>query len=177
MKTEYKVAIGVVLISIIMIVGFAMFSEKKEIQEEVRLSQNSKGEKVEEMKSPHIKLGDVHESYNSNPPTSGPHTGNDVAGAGIKDKPVADEIVVHSLEHGAVVLWYKESMTKEEVDRLKKVFQQASGKKIMMPRKEMATPIALTSWNYILRLETIDENAIKEFIETNNDRAPEKAPI
>ena len=155
----------------------ALFSEKKLTIEKGRLSIEPLGEKIEEMSSPHITLGQEHEEYNSNPPTSGPHVGYDVAGPGIKDKPVSDELVVHSLEHGAVVLWYRQDLKEEDVDRLKKVFSEAEGKKIMMPRQNMDTPIALTSWNYILRLDKIDEVKIKEFIEINNDRGPEKAPI
>ncbi len=177
MKTEYKVIIGVVLASVVLIVGASLLSEKKKVSEENRLTKPLLGEKIEEMKSPHITLKDTHDAYNSNPPTSGPHTGNDVAGGGIKNAPVADEIVVHSLEHGAVVLWYRDDMEQEDIERLKKVFNEATGKKIMMPRNNMDKPIALTSWNYRLLLDTVDEAKIKEFIETNNDRAPEKAPI
>lgn len=177
MKTDHKIIVGVVLVSALLVVGLSLQGEKKEVNEEDRLTKPLVGEKIEEMKSPHITLKDVHDPYNSNPPTSGPHVGNDVAGPGIKDRPVADELVVHSLEHGAVVLWYRDDVNKEDVERLQKVFSEASGKKIMMPRNNMDTPIALTSWNYRLFLDKVDEEKIKEFIETNNDRAPEKAPI
>ena len=47
----------------------------------------------------------------------------------------------------------------------------------MLPREDLDVPVALTSWGYLLKLETIDESKIREFIETNNDKAPEKAPI
>jgi hypothetical protein len=177
MKTQHKSIIGVVLLSIVLIIGISLISEKKELKEEARVSEVALGEKIEEMNSPHIVLGDVYEPYNSNPPTSGPHTGNQVAGPGIKDEPIPDEIVVHSLEHGAVVLWYKTSMDEESINRLKKVFAESSGKKIMIPRENMDTPIALTSWGYLLRLDSVDEDKIQAFIETNSDRAPEKAPI
>lgn len=177
MKTEHKIIGGVVLVTLALVVGFSLSADKKVVEEKERISNAFLGEKVDEMESPHIKLGESHEPYNSNPPTSGPHIGDGVAGPGIKDKPVSDELVVHSLEHGAVVLWYRQDLNEEEVERLKKVFSEASGKKIMMPRQNMDTPIALTSWNYILKLEAVDEVKIKEFIEINNDRGPEKAPI
>ncbi len=177
MKTGYKIIIGVVVAIGILVVVISMLGQKKQTTEQVKLSNELVGQKVEEMKSPHIKIGELHEAYNSNPPTSGPHIGDAVAGPGIKNKPISDELVVHSLEHGAVVLWYRQDLKEEDVSRLKKVFNQASGKKIMIPRKEMDTPIALTSWNQILRLNEIDEVKIKEFIEINNDRGPEKAAI
>ena len=60
---------------------------------------------------------------------------------------------------------------------LKNIFNEASGKKIMMPRSNMDTPIALTSWTYLMKLDKVDAEKIKEFIEINNDRGPEKASI
>ena len=177
MKKEHIIIISIVLLTVILVVGISLLGEKQEVEEEDRLATELVGEKIEIMDSPHIALGDLHEPYNSNPPTSGPHTGNDVAGAGIKDEPVPDEIVVHSLEHGAVVLWYRADLGEENIARLKKIFTESSGKKIMMPRENMDTPIALTSWGYLLELQVVEEEKIKAFIETNSDRAPEKAPI
>ena len=88
-----------------------------------------------------------------------------------------DELLVHSLEHGAAIVSYKSDLPKGEVEKITKAFNDASGKKIMVPRKNMDVPVALTSWGWILKLKTIDEAKIKAFIETNNNRAPEKAPI
>ncbi len=177
MKTEHKIIAGVVLATILIVIGSAWLGEKEEVENKDRLSKLLVGEKIVEMKSPHIKKGQSHEPYNSNPPTSGAHIGDDVAGGGIKNKLVLDELVVHSMEHGAAVLWYRSDSNQDDINRLKKVFNESSGKKIMLPRENMDTMIALTSWNYLLKLEAIDEEKIKEFIETNNDRAPEKAPI
>ena len=81
------------------------------------------------------------------------------------------------MEHGAAVVWYKNDLPQEDISKIRSAFQSASGKKIMIPRENLAVPVALTSWGYLLKLNTIDEATIKEFIETNNDRAPEKAPI
>lgn len=44
-------------------------------------------------------------SYNSNPPTSGPHN-PDWERPGIYDKPLNDRKLVHSLEHGYVIISY-----------------------------------------------------------------------
>jgi hypothetical protein len=177
MKTEHKVIVSVALITIIILVGGIWFVSKNEIKNKENLSKSMMGEKIDEMNSIHVTRGETHELYNSNPPTSGPHYGDSVAGPGIKNEQLPDELVLHSMEHGAVVLWYRHDLPESDVDKLKSVFSSASGKKIMLPRENLDTPIALASWNYLLNLEVIDEAKIKEFIETNNDRAPEKAPI
>ena len=134
------------------------------------------GEKMADEGATHIARDKSHLPYKSNPPTSGPHWVG-VAGAGIKTEPVPDELVLHSMEHGATVVWYRDNLEQSEIDRIKKIFASSSGKKIMLPRKNLDVPVALTSWGYLLKLKTIDEKTIKDFIETNSDRAPEKAPI
>lgn len=177
MKTDHKIVIGVILVSIVMVVGLSLLYNKKGSENRERLSKPLMGEKIDEMNSAHVARGKDHPSYNSNPPTSGPHYGDGVAGPGIKTEPVTDELVLHSMEHGAAVVWYKDDLAESDVDRIRNAFQSASGKKIMLPRENLDVPVALTSWGYLLKLDSIDEAKIQEFIETNNDRAPEKAPI
>ncbi len=134
------------------------------------------GEEIPVQNTTHIKQGEPHPLYNSNPPTSG-WMYDGVAGAGIHDQEVSDELLVHSMEHGAAVVWYKQDLPADQVDKLKNIFTGASGKKIMLPRTNLDAPVALTSWSRLLKLQSVDEAIIKRFIETNNDRAPEKAPI
>ena len=176
MTTEHKIIGGIGLLTLIVIIGGVWLSGKEKAANSERLSKSMMGEKMLDQGAEHVARGASHSAYNSNPPTSGPHWG-DTAGPGIKDEPVSDELVLHSMEHGAAVLWYKEGLEQSEIDKIKEVFNNSSGKKIMLARKDLDVPVALTSWNYLLKLQTIDEATIKEFIETNNNRAPEKAPI
>jgi hypothetical protein len=176
MTTEHKVFIGIGLLTLIIIVGGVWFSDKEGIKNQEKLSKSMMGEKMADEGAVHIARDKAHAPYKSNPPTSGPHWVG-VAGPGIKDKPVPDELVLHSMEHGAVVVWYREDLEPSEIEKIKIAFNESSGKKIMLSRKDLDVPVALTSWGYLLKLQTVDEAKIKEFIETNNDRAPEKAPV
>lgn len=177
MTTEHKVFAGIGLLTLVIVFGGVWLSSKEGAKNTEKLSKSMMGEKMPDQGAQHVARGATHSAYNSNPPTSGPHWGDGTAGPGIKSAPVPDELILHSMEHGAAVLWYKSDLPESDVERLKNVFQSASGKKIMLPRKDLDVPVALTSWGYLLKLETIDETIIKDFIETNNDRAPEKAPI
>lgn len=176
MTTDQKIIGGVVLLTLFIIVGGVWFFDKEGIKNKEKLSRSMMGEKMVDEGAQHVARGATHPAYKSNPPTSGPHWAG-VAGAGIKTEPVADELILHSMEHGAAVLWYKNDLPQGDVSRLKNAFLSASGKKIMIPRENLDVPVALTSWGYLLKLETIDEAQIVAFIETNSDRAPEKAPI
>lgn len=176
MTTEHKVFAGIGLLTLAIIFGGVWLSNKKEIKTQAQLSKPLLGEKMPDMGGQHVARGVAHLAYNSNPPTSGPHW-TDVAGGGIKDEIVPDELVLHSMEHGAAVVWYREDLDQSEIDRIKEAFSASSGKKIMLARKDLDVPVALTSWGYLLKLNTIDEQAIIEFMQTNNDRGPEQAPI
>ncbi len=177
LSTEKKVYIGIGLLTLVILVVGVWFMSSQGAKEEEKLNKGLLGEKIQDMGAAHVKRGEDHPEYNSNPPTSGYHWGDGVAGPGVKDKPVADELVLHSMEHGAAVLWYKDTLPQSDVEKIKTAFNSASGKSIMLPRKNLDVPIALVSWGRLLKLKTIDEAKIKEFIETNNNQAPEKAPI
>ncbi|MBK5215440.1 MAG: DUF3105 domain-containing protein [Candidatus Pacebacteria bacterium] len=176
MSVETKIIGSIILLTILVLGGSVLLINKDGIATKEKLSKPLMGEKMPDQGAIHVKEGSTHIAYNSNPPTSGPHWAG-VAGPGIKDEAVPDELVLHSMEHGAAVVWYKSDLDKEEVDKIKEAFNNSLGKKIMLPRKELDVPVALTSWGYLLKLNTVDTKIIKEFIETNNDRAPEKAAI
>ena len=176
MTTDKKVIVGIVALTILIIVGGVWLSGNKSAKNNEKLSKVMMGEKIPDQGGEHVAKGTPHIAYNSNPPTSGPHWAG-VAGGGVKNEIVPDELVLHSMEHGAVVVWYREDLAQSDVDKIKETFNNASGKKMMLARKDLDVPVALTSWGYLLKLQTIDEAKIKEFIETNNNRAPEKAPI
>ncbi|KKS99290.1 MAG: hypothetical protein UW07_C0016G0013 [Candidatus Nomurabacteria bacterium GW2011_GWF2_43_8] len=176
MTTEHKIIGGIILLTLAIMSGGIWWSSKGAEERKEQLSRPMMGEKMPDLGAVHVARSESHPAYGSNPPTSGPHWAG-TAGPGIKTEIVPDELVLHSMEHGATVVWYKEGLEQNEVDKIKEAFNSSSGKKIMLARKDLDVPVALTSWGYLLKLETIDEGVIKEFIETNNDRAPEKAPV
>ncbi len=176
MKTEHKIIGGIVLLTLVIIVGGVWLSNKEGIKTQAKLSKPLMGEKMPDEGAEHVARNAPHPEYRSNPPTSGSHWAS-TAGPGIKYEIVPDELILHSMEHGAAVVWYKEGLEQNQINKIKEAFNNSSGKKIMLARKDLDVPVALTSWGYLLKLQTIDETKIKEFIETNNDRAPEKAPI
>ena len=176
MSTDTKVIGGIGILTLVILVGGVWFVSAQGAKEDKKTATPLMGKEYL-TSAQHVPRGEKHEAYNSNPPNSGPHWGDGVAGPGIKDKAVPDELIIHSMEHGAAVVWYKADLSQSDVEKIKQAFNEASGKKIMVPRKNLDVPVALTSWGRVLKLRTIDVSQIKEFIETNNNRAPEKAPI
>lgn len=177
MGGDFKVIAGILGLTTVALVGGLWLYSAQTEGEQSKLAKPLLGEKMPDQGAPHIARDAQHAAYNSNPPTSGWHWGDGTAGPGIKTGQVPDELVLHSMEHGAAVVWYKSDLPKTDIEKITAAFNTATGKKIMLPRANLDTPVALTSWNYLLKLDSIDEAKITEFINTNNDRAPEKAPI
>lgn len=136
------------------------------------------GESVEDLGREHVPDGTVVE-YNSNPPTSGSHYG-EWTRAGVYDKPVSDGNLVHSLEHGYVILSYncvdKESQEcKDLVSRLTSVYEKKGKRKlIVIPRPNLDSKIALTAWGRIYKSNDFNEQGIIDFIDLFRDKGPEK---
>ncbi len=176
MTSENKIIGLIILLSLIILVGGVWLINKNETKKQERLKTPLMGEKIPDQGRSHVPNG-TKVNYNSNPPTSGPHYANPQP-AGIYNEPVPDGNLIHSMEHGAVILWYKSNLSKDKVNELKEIFKGISiDKKIMLPRENLKVPVALTSWGRLLKLQTINKTQIKKFMETNYNRAPEEAPL
>jgi len=70
-----------------------------------KAEQNKPGEFFASQGQTHIASGAAHPAYSSNPPTSGWHYASP-ARAGFYEEPIADETLIHNLEHGHVVISY-----------------------------------------------------------------------
>jgi hypothetical protein len=132
----------------------------------------------------HIQVGQPHEAYISDPPTSGPHY-EMPAEAGFYDEVIPDEHLVHNLEHGYVIIWYNCSQLADgQCDQLKQQIRDvmADGgvsaitgtpKLIAVPRPTMETLLALTTWGRLDKFDQFDRERILNFIKVFRDQAPE----
>ena len=111
--------------------------------------------------------------YPQSPPAGGPH--NSVwLNCGIYDQPQQNENAVHSLEHGAVWVTYDASkVSGDELTTLKSALP--SSYVILSPYEGLDTPIALSSWNHQLKVDSADDPRIAEFFEEywRSDDVPE----
>ncbi len=171
MTSEQKTFTGIGIATVVLLIGGYFLATRQDQQ----LDKSLIGKEIQ-VQANHVPVG-TEIDYNSNPPAGGEHYGDSTTHAGIYNKAPEDGYLVHSLEHGAVILWYKSDLPKQNIEKLKQIFNSVSGKKIMTLRKGLDVPIALSSWGRVLKLETIDEKQIKTFFETNMNKGPEQAPI
>ena len=135
--------------------------------------------------------------YNSNTPTSGSH--DEVwTKSGAYDKPQGDGHLVHSLEHGYIILSYNcnlenskvksqnskvgtqsaemEKECKDFVNKLEELVKKDSWKMIVIPRPSLDTDFALTAWGKIDKFNSKDASLdrVKAFIEAFRNQGPEQ---
>lgn len=140
------------------------------------------GTMFDELEPLHIAIGQEHEPYNSNPPTSGAHYGQP-AEWGTYEEQLPDEQVVHNLEHGGIVISYRPDISEDQLNSLRQIFERLPNsrlfnnqKAILMPRAENESLVALTAWQYLLELNEVDEAQILAFYESHVDKGPEQVP-
>lgn len=125
----------------------------------------------------HFPPGQTHNAYNSNPPTSGPHSGM-FEQWGIYEQPVPKEVAVHNMEHAGVIVWYNcaggaEALSDADCAELKNNLASivqpalAGGESIIMtPYSNMDERIALSAWQHLDKFNEFDAERVMTFIET-----------
>jgi hypothetical protein len=104
-------------------------------------------------------------TYNSTPPTSGPHYEN-LARWGVHTDPISNELQVHNLEDGGVMVQYScPDGCQDLIDQLAEIVSKYDNGVILAPYPDMESRIALTAWGRIDTLEGFDESRIVRFIE------------
>lgn len=193
------------------------------------------GEAVADAGNEHVT--DIDEvTYTSNPPTSGKHFAI-WAKPGIYDRFISVGYLIHSMEHGYVIIWYDcgkqmtnakwpminevyahEEPAKDSTDSGKFLmhmnykpsgkdawffpsnppdeevplpdsfktdsckslvsqlseFTKVAQRVIVVPKMGLDTPIALTAWGRIDKLDRVDKQRIEAFIKAFHNRGPEK---
>jgi hypothetical protein len=128
---------------------------------------NLPGERYASQGNVHIRdLDTPHRPYNSDPPTSGPHVGN-LARWGSYDAVVPDELLVHNLEDGGVILYYTLGTPEGNEAEIEALENVARGfhRIVVAPREGMSTRYALTAWQRLQRFDEIDRDGMRAFID------------
>ena len=103
-------------------------------------------------------------TYKTNPPFGGDHnpTWQNCMGD-VYVQPIANEHALHSLEHGAVWITYKLGMP---ADQVKTLTDKVVGKDFLMisPVEGLDKNVSLQAWGYQLKVDTVDDKRIDEFI-------------
>lgn len=107
------------------------------------------------------------------PPSSGPHYARPLR-AGTYEQPVDDGNAIHSLEHGMIWITYNPELLEADGVALLDDIQGDHGRDVILsPRPANDVAIAAVSWGRILRLDSVNRDALEDFIRVNLNRSPE----
>jgi hypothetical protein len=102
--------------------------------------------------------------YVTSPPVGGAHNGTPQSCNGnVYDAPIANEHAVHSLEHGAVWITYKQGLAADQVAVLKKKVE-GQDYTLMSPYAGLDKNVSVQVWGYQLKTDDVNDARIDEFI-------------
>jgi hypothetical protein len=95
----------------------------------------------------HVAPGDPPVRYSSNPPTSGKHDPVPAQDGAYSVSPGVQRLV-HTLEHGRMIVWFKRDLPAEDRASLKAYFDHDSRLMVLVPdTTDMEYDVAATAWN------------------------------
>jgi hypothetical protein len=121
-----------------------------------------------------MSTGAITGCYTSNPPTSGPHASSP-AQFKVLDNPAPKENLIHSMEHGAVVVWYNTD-DQEVIDRLAGWVQSELDRRrlmVMSKYTEMEpNTIAFTAWTRLDKfpVSELTRERLQDFVDAHHKR-------
>ena len=86
--------------------------------------------------------------------------------------------MVHTMEHGAVVLYYQplvvDAETVGEMRLAASQLLREGARLILTPSTRIGTPVAIASWGRLLLMDEFEEDTLRGFIEAFEGDAPEE---
>lgn len=127
------------------------------------------GERFPSQGNRHVALEANVAPYNSNPPTSGPHTAELAPwGSFLPGDAPPDKNLIHNMEDGGVILWYRPAETEEaslarvrELERIAARYRRV----VIVPREDLESAFTLTAWQRLQRFDELDPEGMTAFLE------------
>lgn len=115
--------------------------------------------------------------YKVDPPAGGDHLITAApAGRYTSDTVLPDGQLVHSMEHGYVVLWVRPDADETITKAVDELFDRHSRDVLVVPRPSLKTPVAATAWGHRLLCQAADAQALDLFVNTFANKGPEAVP-
>ena len=121
-----------------------------------------------------------HVNYKSAPPTSGPHYPIPAHDNAYATAPKPYESLVHALEHGRIIYWFKPNAAPRVRGDLKKLYDEDHQLVVLTANpRPMPYQVAATAWTHLLGCPTYNDrvpDAFRAFRDAYKLRGPEYYP-
>jgi hypothetical protein len=167
---------GVAVVSLVALVALIVFEGRDEPQAEnrpvdqatltaARQAAGSEGVKTfPEAGRDHIGADEQPDNWNSNPPTSGDHLAAPLP-PGVYDNEQDPRALVHNMEHGYVVMLYK-NIPQDQVDQLRQFAEQRDASKLVLaPYSGLEKDgVALAAWRNLETMQRANLDVVQAFV-------------
>ena len=135
----------------------------------------------------HLEDPDAKPKWNSNPPTSGPHSPTPAVW-GFYTEPVDLLQSVHNLEHGGIVIHVGKDVPEETVEQIRRFYDEDPNGLLVAQLPELDDKITLSAWTvreagdqtngrgYLATCTRFSERAFSTFVEEHRYQGPERFP-
>ena len=126
--------------------------------------------------------------YASSPPTSGKHFVEPAEDGAYDEAPDAKQLV-HTMEHGRIIIWFKRNIPKDQRANLAALFEEDTYQMVITPDPtKMTYAVAATAWNAepapngtgrLIGCPKMDDgvfDAIRSFKDEHRSNGPEPVP-
>ncbi|MGY2897142.1 DUF3105 domain-containing protein [Deinococcus sp. UYEF24] len=100
--------------------------------------------------------------YPQEPPAGGAHN-PEWQNCGTYDRQLYNEYAVHSLEHGAVWILYREGIAVDQVQQLQEAIV-GQPRTLLSPSPDLRSPVVMVAWNAQLDLDSTTDPRLLKFI-------------
>jgi hypothetical protein len=116
--------------------------------------------------------------YGTTPPTSGHHYPT-AADYGFYTSAVAPETLVHNLEHGQIVFWYRPDAPAAVLDQLEGLAEQERLATVVAPYDEVPEGynFTMTAWGALQSCERVSQEVVDRFRSRFQGRGPEQVGV
>lgn len=113
-------------------------------------------------------------AYAVEPPAGGNHlASNSPSGVYAGGRVPPDGQLMHSLEHGYVVVWHQPGLTAADKTALTELQQRRSPDVLLVERASLPVPVAATSWGQRLLCGQSEPDTIEQFVDAYVGNGPE----
>ena len=179
-RKAMRVRVGVATAVFVLIAGVAakvLADRRAEEERRERLTAGSctfdtRSDSISQPPNNHV----APERYEVDPPAGGNHS-IEAAQAGFygdtEEPPPADPELVHSLEHGYVVLWHRPGLEEKDMSAIRTVYDRYSSDVLVVPRASLKVKVAATAWGERLLCPQVEPASLTEFVKIYRNKGPE----
>jgi hypothetical protein len=115
-------------------------------------------------------------TYAVNPPAGGDHDPVPAAAGIYTANPPSDGHLVHSLEHGYVIIWFDPTTEAADLQDIEAAALKYPADTLVVPRTGMPAPVVATAWHHRLLCQGLNSSALVNFVAEWRNQGPERIP-